>query len=127
MYCAYNDPADYINEEWMSNKDNIQTLLRLNIADDLRALAHGIKDEQQAYGIDSNTEFNFNNLKRRYTIMSNTKLYIFMTLMALALLWIIGTIGSFQCNNINFAQCIIRSIIGIAVGIFAAYNLNKLA
>ena len=62
MYCAYNDPANYIDEQWMADKDNIKTLitlLRLNIADDLRALAHGIADEQQAYGIDSNTEFDF--------------------------------------------------------------------
>lgn len=62
MYCSYNDPADYINEEWLSNTDNIQiliTLLRLQIADDLKALAHGIADEQMEYGIDSNTEFDF--------------------------------------------------------------------
>lgn len=62
MYCAYNDPAEYITEEWMSDKDNIKTLitlLRLNIADDLKALAHGIQDEQAEYGIDSNTEFDF--------------------------------------------------------------------
>lgn len=62
MYCTYNDPADYIDAEWLTDKANVKiiiTLLRLNIADDLRALAHGIKDEQQAYGIDSNTEFDF--------------------------------------------------------------------
>lgn len=62
MYCAYNDPADYIDEDWLSDKDNIQiliTLLRLYIADDLRALAHGIADEQEEFGRDSNTEFDF--------------------------------------------------------------------
>lgn len=62
MYCAYNDPAEYIDEQWMTDTDNIKTLitlLRLNIADDLRALAHGIQDAQEAYGIDSNTEFDF--------------------------------------------------------------------
>lgn len=62
MYCSYNDLASYINEEWLSNTDNIQiliTLLRLQIADDLKALAHGIQDEQEEYGIDSNTEFDF--------------------------------------------------------------------
>lgn len=62
MHCAYNDPAKYITEEWISNKENIKiliTLLRLNIADDLKALAHGIQDEQMEYGIDSNTEFDF--------------------------------------------------------------------
>ena len=62
MYCAYNDPADYIDEEWLSDKNNIKMLIRLlrfNIADDLRALAHGIKDEQEECGIDSNTEFDF--------------------------------------------------------------------
>ena len=62
MFCAYNDPADYITEEWLSNKVNIKTLitlLRLNIADDLKALAHGIRDEQMEFGIDSNTEFDF--------------------------------------------------------------------
>ena len=58
MHCAYNDPANYIDEQWMADKNNIKiliTLLRLNIADDLKALAHGIDDEQ----IDSNTEFDF--------------------------------------------------------------------
>lgn len=62
MYCAYNDPADYIDEQWLADKDNIKTLitlLRLNIADDLKALAHGIVDDQMGYGIDSNTEFDF--------------------------------------------------------------------
>ena len=62
MYCSYDDPADYIDEDWLSDKENIQiliTLLRLHIADDLRALAHGIQDEQEEYGIDSNTEFDF--------------------------------------------------------------------
>lgn len=62
MYCAYNDPADYIDEQWITDKNNIKiliTLLRLNIADDLKTLAHGIADEQMEYGIDSNTEFDF--------------------------------------------------------------------
>ena len=62
MHCTYNDPAEYINEEWLSHRENIQilvTLLRLSIADDLKRLAHGIADEQEAYGIDSNTEFDF--------------------------------------------------------------------
>ena len=66
MYCAYNEPADYIDAEWLTDKANVKiiiTLLRLNIADDLRALAHGIADEQMAYGIDSNTEFDFELLK----------------------------------------------------------------
>ena len=62
MHCAYNDPADYIDEEWLADKDNIKTLitlLRLNIADDLTALAHGIADKMEEFGIDSNTEFDF--------------------------------------------------------------------
>jgi hypothetical protein len=62
MYCAYNEPSDYIDAEWLTDKANIKiiiTLLRLNIADDLRTLAHGIEDEQMEYGIDSNTEFDF--------------------------------------------------------------------
>ena len=62
MHCAYNDPANYINEEWLADKDNIKTLitlLRLNIADDLKALAHGIADKMEEFGIDSNTEFDF--------------------------------------------------------------------
>lgn len=66
MYCAYNEPADYIDAEWLTDKANVKiiiTLLRLNIADDLRALAHGIEDEQMEYGIDSNTEFDFELLK----------------------------------------------------------------
>lgn len=62
MYCSYNDPAEYINKEWFSHNENIKTLitlLRLSIADDLKRLAHGIKDEQEEFGIDSNTEFDF--------------------------------------------------------------------
>ena len=62
MYCTYNDPANYITEQWMSDKNNVKiliTLLRLSIADDLKALAHGIADEQEECGIDSNTEFDF--------------------------------------------------------------------
>ena len=62
MYCAYNEPADYIDAEWLTDKANIKIiidLLRLNIADDLRRLAHGIADEQEEFGIDSNTEFDF--------------------------------------------------------------------
>ena len=62
MYCAYNEPAEYIDTEWLTDKVNIKiiiNLLRLNIADDLKALAHGIRDAQEEYGIDSNTEFDF--------------------------------------------------------------------
>ena len=62
MYCSYNDPADYIDEEWLTDQDNIKTLitlLRLHIADDLRRLAHGIDDDLEEFGIDSNTEFDF--------------------------------------------------------------------
>ena len=62
MYCTYNESADYIDAEWLTDKANIKiiiTLLRLNIADDLRRLAHGITDEQMEYGVDSNTEFDF--------------------------------------------------------------------
>ena len=62
MYCAYNESADYIDAEWLTDKDNVKiiiNLLRLNLADNLRALAHGIADEQMEYGIDSNTEFDF--------------------------------------------------------------------
>ena len=59
MFCTYDDPAEYITEEWLSHRENIKilvTLLRLSIADDLKMLAHGIPDEQEAYGTDINTE-----------------------------------------------------------------------
>lgn len=59
MFCTYNDPADYINEEWLAEKSNIKTLitlLQLSLADDLKALAHGIADK---HGIESNVEFDF--------------------------------------------------------------------
>ena len=62
MFCTYNDPALYITEEWLADKANIKiliTLLRLSIADDLKALAHGIADKQEEAGIDSNVEFDF--------------------------------------------------------------------
>lgn len=62
MYCAYNEPADYIDVEWLTDKANVKiiiTLLRLNLADDLRRLAHGIDDEQEEFGIESNVEFDF--------------------------------------------------------------------
>lgn len=58
MYCTYNDTADYIDEQWMADKDNIKiliTLLRLSIADNLRDLAYGIEE----CGIESNVEFDF--------------------------------------------------------------------
>ena len=62
MYCSYNDPADYIDEQWMADESNIKTLitlLRFQIADDLRALAQGIDNELEEFGVDSNTEFDF--------------------------------------------------------------------
>ena len=62
MFCTYNDPADYITEEWLTDKGNIKiliTLLRLSIADDLKALAHGIADKQDEIGTESNVEFDF--------------------------------------------------------------------
>lgn len=62
MFCTYNDPANYINEKWLTDKSNIKTLitlLRLSIADDLKALAHGIADKQEECGIESNVEFDF--------------------------------------------------------------------
>lgn len=62
MYCAYGDHADYIDEELLKDKEKIKILiniLRTNIADNLRALAKGIDDEQQEYGIDYNTEVDF--------------------------------------------------------------------
>ena len=62
MFCTYGDQALYINEEWLADKSNIKiliTLLRLSIADDLKALAHGIADKQEEAGIDSNVEFDF--------------------------------------------------------------------
>lgn len=74
MYCTYNDPADYIDEEWLSHKHNIKTLItliRLSLSDDLKRLAHGIKDEQEEYGIDSNTEFDFALLLDLKALMNN--------------------------------------------------------
>lgn len=62
MFCTYNDPALYITEEWLSDKSNLKTLitlLQLSLADDLKALAHGIADEQEKCGIESNVEFDF--------------------------------------------------------------------
>ncbi len=62
MHCTYNDPANYIDEEWLTDTTNIKTLitlLRFQIADDLRALAIGIDDELEEFGTDSNTEFDF--------------------------------------------------------------------
>lgn len=62
MFCTYNDPANYIDEEWLADKSNIKiliTLLRLSIADNLKALARGIADKQEEAGIDSNVEFDF--------------------------------------------------------------------
>ena len=62
MFCTYNDPANYVDAQWLSDKDNIKiiiTLLRLTIADNLKALAHGIADEQDEIGTESNVEFDF--------------------------------------------------------------------
>ena len=73
MYCAYNDPANYIDAEWLTDKDNVKiiiNLLRLNIADDLRRLAHGITDEQEEYGTESNVEFDFELLQSLKKILA---------------------------------------------------------
>ena len=62
MFCTYNDTAHYVNEEWLADKDNIKiiiTLLQLSLADNLKALAHGIADKQEEQGIESNVEFDF--------------------------------------------------------------------
>ena len=62
MFCTYNDPANYITEKWLTDKFNIKTLitlLQLSIADDLKALAYGVADEQEECGIESNVEFDF--------------------------------------------------------------------
>lgn len=74
MYCAYDDPADYIDEQWLADKDNIKTLitlLRLNLADNLRRLAHGIADEQEECGIEVNTELDFALLLDLKEVLSN--------------------------------------------------------
>lgn len=62
MFCTYGDQAPYITEKWLTDKSNIKTLitlLQLSLADDLKALAHGIADKQEECGIESNVEFDF--------------------------------------------------------------------
>lgn len=66
MYCTYDDPADYITVEWLSDKDNLNTIIKLlsySIADDLKGLADGIYDEVDAFGITCNVEWDFELLK----------------------------------------------------------------
>lgn len=73
MYCTYNDPANYIDAEWLTDKENVKiiiNLLRLNIADDLRRLAHGIEDEQEEFGTESNVEFDFELLQSLKKILA---------------------------------------------------------
>ena len=62
MYCTYDDPAEYITAEWLSDKDNLNTIIKIlsySIADDLKGLADGIYDEDDAYGITVNVEWDF--------------------------------------------------------------------
>lgn len=67
MHCTYDDPAEYITENWLKDKTNLRTVITLisySIADDLKGLANGIYDEADAYGIEYNIEFDFELLKQ---------------------------------------------------------------
>ena len=67
MYCTYDDPAEYITEEWLADKSNVQKLIKdisYSIADDLKGLADGWYDEADAVGIEYNIEFDFELLKQ---------------------------------------------------------------
>ena len=66
MYCSYNDPAEYVTEEWLKDKTNLETIIKIlsySIADDLKGLADGIYDEDDAFGITVNVEWDFELLK----------------------------------------------------------------
>ena len=66
MYCTYNDPAEYVTPQWLSDKDNLNTIIRLlsySIADNLKGLADGIYDDDDTYGITVNVEWDFELLK----------------------------------------------------------------
>ena len=67
MYCAYNETAEYITDEWLADKSNIQAMIKLisySIADNLKGLADGIYDDVDAYGIEYNVEVDFELLKQ---------------------------------------------------------------
>lgn len=67
MHCTYDDPSEYITEEWLRDKTNLQTVITIisySIADDLKRLADGIYDEVDAYGIEYNIDFDFELLKQ---------------------------------------------------------------
>lgn len=71
MYCTYDDPAEYITEEWLTDKTNLQALIKIisySIADDLKGLADGIYDEADVVAININLDFDFNLLQQLKTI-----------------------------------------------------------
>lgn len=71
MHCTYDDPAEYITEDWLNDKTNLQTVITLisySIADDLKGLADDIYDEADAYGIEYNIELDFELLKQLKTL-----------------------------------------------------------
>jgi hypothetical protein len=42
--------------------------------------------------------------------------YIGGALMVFSFLWIVGTAGALECDNITLLQCIIQGAIGFAIG-----------
>ena len=67
MHCTYDDPAEYITEDWLKDKTNLQAVIKLlsySIADDLKGLADGIYDKVNAYGIEYNIKFDFELLEQ---------------------------------------------------------------
>lgn len=67
MHCTYDDPAEYITDEWLADKSNVQKLIKTisySIADDLKGLADNIYDEADAVGISINLEWDFELLKQ---------------------------------------------------------------
>ena len=67
MHCTYDDPAEYITEDWLKDKTNLQAVIKLlsySITDDLKGLADGIYDEADAYGVEYNITFDFELLEQ---------------------------------------------------------------
>lgn len=53
------------------------------------------------------------------------KRFMLVLLAVLSLVFLVGTIGAFDANNIGFGQCFLQSIIAIAVDYLALYALSK--
>ena len=76
MHCTYDDPAEYITEEWLKDKDNLDTIMKLlmfSIADDIKGIANETYTGADAVAIESNIKFDFALLKALKEVSNNVQ------------------------------------------------------